>query len=79
MLLDKVEGLIESSVNLEFGACGFGWIGNAPMQCLRLAGKDRTGFSGGVIADGDDEVEGNIRHVIPRLALRLAGIDPMSL
>ena len=48
-----------------FGAGRFGWIGNAPMQFLRLAGKDRTAFTGGLIADGDDEIKGRIGHVIP--------------
>jgi hypothetical protein len=44
-----------------------------------LAGKDRAGFSGGLITDGDDEVKGSIGYVIPRFALGLAGMDPMPL
>ena len=71
--------MIECGVYLGFGACGFGWVGDTPMKFSWLAGKDRAGFSGGLITDGDDEVKGRIGHVIPRFALGLAGIDPMPL
>jgi len=76
---EQGKDLVKERIFFVFGAGRFGWIGNAPMQCLRATGKDRAGFGGGLIADGDDEIKGRIGHVAPRLAARLAGIDSMSL
>ena len=60
---EQGKNLVKERIFFVFGAGRFGWVGNAPMQCLRSARKDRAGFAGGLIADGDDEIKGRIRHV----------------
>jgi len=77
--LEQEEGLIECGLYGGFGACGFGWVGDTPVYFFRLSGKDGAGFASGLIADGDDEVKSRFGHVIPRLAMRLAGIESMPL
>src|SRR5262249_33285888 len=61
---------------------GFGWIGNAPMRCHRLAGPDRTGFSRGVVANGENEVErrrAGLGELIPPLRTKARRVVPEAL
>src|SRR5689334_6127529 len=39
------------------GTLDRGWIGNAPVHGERLARPDRADLAGGIVADGDDEVD----------------------
>ncbi len=47
------------------------------MQLSRLAGKDGTCFSGSLITNGNDQIEGVCGHFIRGFAARLSEIDPM--
>jgi len=79
MAFEKEEGLIECGNNIRFGASRFGWVRNAPMEFLGVAGENWAGFSGGFIADGDNQIKRDVGHVMPGLAVWLPGINAMSL
>src|SRR4029078_13566103 len=57
-------------------------IGNPPVRGHRLSGPERTGFSGGVVADGKDEIERGrawFGELVPRLGAKAARVVPEAL
>src|SRR5581483_11335360 len=49
--------LREGQGDFGLAACRLRGIGDAPVRCHRLAVPDRTDFAGGVVTDGEDEIE----------------------
>jgi hypothetical protein len=62
------EGMRKRSEFFCIRAFDRGRVFDTPVACGRLARPDRTDFAGGVIADGDDEIEVRRRFTIRRRA-----------
>ena len=56
-LIEHPVGVREGQRDFRRRAVGLGRIGNSPMRRHRLAGPDRAGFAGRIVADGEDEIE----------------------
>src|SRR3546814_11449539 len=56
-----------------------GWIFDPPVRGHRLAGPGRTGLAGGIVADGEDEIEfGRVRarEFVPAFRAQTLGLEP---
>lgn len=51
------------------------WIGQAPVSGYRVAGENRTSLPGGMIADGDDDIEMVAVHLLYALGFLIADRD----
>ena len=56
-IANLMQGAREGGAFFFVGALDSGGIGKAPVRGDGLAGPERTHFPGGLVADGDDEVE----------------------
>src|SRR5271154_2881768 len=70
------EGVAEGLVDLAGRAFDGGGIGDAPVGGPGLAGPDGTDFAGGVVANGEDEIEkgrAGFGEFVPGLAAKAGG------
>src|SRR5438270_9011486 len=75
-IVEHAIGIGKGQMALGVVAGGLGGIGHAPMRRHRLARPDRTDFVGGIIADGEYEIElGGAVHgkFIPALRAQIGG------
>src|SRR5262249_31773429 len=69
-LMEHAVGLLEGETDLRRSAFGLRRIGHAPMGRHRLARPHRTALAGGVVADGEHEIDerrARLRELAPRL------------
>src|SRR5690606_16403021 len=59
-------------------AADLGWVRHAPVALDGTAQKQRAGFSGGFVADSDDDVGRDGFEFVPGLAVEPVGGDAMA-
>src|SRR2546429_132785 len=75
-VLQELKGLSERRLPLELRPFHLGRVLDAPMRGHRVAGPDRAGFAGRVVANGEDEIHlgrTGFAEYVPRLRAEAVG------